>query len=144
MPITYISAPFGGEWYAKALAVRHEVMRAPLGLCYTPEELAHDAHYQHFVACDGDQVAANVSLALLDDRWAQIKQVAVHAGYERRGIGRALIHYVEDQARAQGYSRAFLNARVPTIGFYEKIGYVCEGDTFPLVGLPHQRMTKSL
>jgi len=38
----------------------------------------------------------------------------------------------------------FLHARDTAVGFYEKRGYVREGDFFLEVSLPHITMTKSL
>ena len=57
-------------------------------------------------------------------------RLAVLPAYRRRGIGRALIAYVEDQARALNVEKMRLGVRIvlaPLRAYYERLGY-CQID----------------
>ena len=75
----------------------------------------------------------------------QIRQMAVRAEFQRRGLGRRLMNSVEALLQDEGgVDRIFLNARVSAAGFYARLGYQPAGEIFPEVGIPHQRMEKAL
>ena len=46
--------------------------------------------------------------------------------------------------RGGGYEEIVLHARETALGFYQKLGYETEGDSFTEVGLPHSAMRKKL
>ena len=48
--IVVIEAPLGSDLYRKSLALREAVLRQPLGLHVTEDELADDARRRHFCA----------------------------------------------------------------------------------------------
>ncbi len=48
--IALMPAPYGSELYCARLKLRDEVLRQPLGLTLTAEELADDAFRTHFCA----------------------------------------------------------------------------------------------
>ena len=48
--IALAEAPFGSELYCRALKLREALLRKPLGLTMSEEELADDAHRRHFCA----------------------------------------------------------------------------------------------
>jgi predicted GNAT family N-acyltransferase len=51
---------------------------------------------------------------------------------------------VEAALAEAGVRVVLLHARVSVLGFYAKLGYLAEGDDFPLVGIPHRAMRKRL
>jgi GNAT superfamily N-acetyltransferase len=62
-----------------------------------------------------------------------------------RGIGAALLAACIDHARAHGGRRVWCNARTPARSFYERAGFVAEGDVFELPEIgPHVVMTLTL
>jgi len=58
------------------------------------------------------------------------------------GAGGALLLACLDHARAHGATRVWCNARTPARGFYERYGFVAEGEEFelPRIG-PHHVMS---
>lgn len=58
------------------------------------------------------------------------------------GAGGALLTACLDHARAAGATRVWCNARTPARGFYERYGFVAEGEEFalPRIG-PHYVMS---
>ncbi len=75
---------------------------------------------------------------------AKAERVAVPSDARGTGIGRALMRAVEEEARAGGLAAVILNAQESAIPFYEKIGYVAEGDRFFDAGIPHRAMRRPL
>ena len=53
---------------------------------------------------------------------------------------------LEDVAAAEGADEVWLHARDTAFGFYERLGYVPEGEIFvsELTGIPHRTMRKRL
>lgn len=75
---------------------------------------------------------------------AKIGRVCVLAGYRGAGIGVALIRAAMAEAKARGLTTATLGAQTSAIGFYERLGYVAEGEEFMDAGIPHRTMTAPL
>jgi ribosomal protein S18 acetylase RimI-like enzyme len=64
------------------------------------------------------------------DGTAHVLRVRVHPATRRRGIGRALMGALEDQARRSGLQRMFLDTATnqpEAMAFYESIGYYAVG-----------------
>jgi predicted GNAT family N-acyltransferase len=59
-------------------------------------------------------------------------------------LGQILMAAVEQRARNCGLRGSILNAQVDVIPFYEKLGYLAEGEIFEDAGIPHRTMRKQL
>jgi GNAT superfamily N-acetyltransferase len=140
--LSLVEAPYGSETYVKALRLRDTVLRAPLGIEFTEEELADDAQRRHFCALDGGHVVGSVSFKALGPHTLQLKQMAVAPDRQGERIGVRLLDFAEAWARREGYGTIILNARVGAEGFYARNGYALEGALFEENGIPHVRMTK--
>ena len=80
-------APYGSALYAQALRLREAILRKPLGLTLSAEELADDAHRRHFCATLNGSVVGSVSFKRLGAHTLQLKQMAVADGKQGEGIG---------------------------------------------------------
>ena len=136
--------PLGSELYRGSLAVREAVLRAPLGLTLTQDELAQDADRAHFCALADGAVIGSVSLHPIDGETLQLRQMAVAEARRGEAIGARLLAFAEDWARAQGFRHVLLHARLGADGFYAKFGYSAEGEPFDENTIPHIKMTKRL
>ena len=134
-PIDYRS-----EDYTAMLRLRHAVLRAPLGLEFTPEQLAQDATDHHFIAVHGAVLAGGVIVALLADGSAKIRQMVVAPSHQKHGLGTQLLQQAHDFVRRMDRRNIVLHARATAIPFYEKHGYRITGAPFIEVTLPHRRM----
>lgn len=76
----------------------------------------------------------------------QVRQLAVAEHARRIGVGRELMHALEEVAAASRAESIWLNARESAYAFYEGLGYTFAGVTFEsdLTGIPHRRMVKEL
>jgi len=88
-------------------------------------ELAADAVREgrtRAAAIDGNVVGfASVANA---PGWLELEDLFVDPAFMRRGVGRALISDVADQARRRGISRVEVDANDHALRFYEEVGFV--------------------
>jgi predicted GNAT family N-acyltransferase len=134
----------GSGEYEETVALRHEVLRKPLGLSYDPAELAGEKDSFHLALREGAGLVACLVLKPLDERYIKMRQLAVRESSQAKGFGRELVNYAHSFARERRYAEIVLHARETARGFYEKLGYDTEGDSFTEVGLPHLAMRKKL
>jgi predicted GNAT family N-acyltransferase len=73
---------------------------------------------------------------------AKIQRMAVVDDVRGQGIGRALLQFLEVEARKRGARSFTLGAQVQARPFYEKAGYAAVGDVFDDARIPHIRMDK--
>ena len=57
------------------------------------------------------------------------------------GVGAALMTYIERAVPGRDF---VLDAQMHALAFYERLGYVAEGDVFMDAGIPHRHMRKRL
>ena len=131
-------------FYAQAKKLRNEVLRKPLGLMLTPEELALDVAREHIVAVGNGRVIGSVSLYLQEPTLLRIKQMAVDPAQQGHGLGAALMQSAEARGRELGAESALLHARRTVEKFYTKLGYAMQGDEFAEQGIAHIAMIKLL
>ena len=75
---------------------------------------------------------------------AKAQRVAVFKEVRGQGIGQDLMVALETQARIDGFETLWLGAQVHALAFYERLGYMAQGDVFLDAGIPHRTMAKSL
>ncbi len=143
-PISIRNTPYGSSDYDDAVRLRRAVLRAPLGLDFTPEELAREAGDTHLTAWAGDQLVGTVVMTAYGDGAVKLRQMAVSDQARGAGAGAILLSAFEDLARARGFSEIVLAARQTAQGFYAHHGYDSDGVVFEEVTIPHVRMWKRL
>jgi len=142
--VLIFEAPLGSDLYTQALALREALLRKPLGLTVTAEELADDAERQHFCAVSCGAVVGTVSLRPLDESTLHLKQMAVVEARRKAGIGTKLVAHAEGWAAEGGFRLMVIHARIGAEGFYSRLGYAEEGDRFDENTIAHVRMIKRL
>jgi ribosomal protein S18 acetylase RimI-like enzyme len=142
--VTFREFAYGSDDYRAERALRQEVLRRPLGLDLYAEDLAAEKEQWHFGVFDGALLVASVIAAPVGPGEAKIRQMAVAAAAQGRGVGRQLMTAMEVQLRQRGIRHVWLHARLSAAEFYRKLGYVPVGEPFVEVGLPHVQMEKRL
>ena len=142
--IAVVEAVLGSDLYRQCLRLREAVLRRPLGLIITREELADDATRQHFCALSYGIVVGSVSLKPLDETTLQLKQMVVAEDRRGTGIGAHLRAHAEAWGSSGGFFLMVLNARMGVEGFYARFGYQALGEPFEENTVPHIRMIKRL
>ncbi len=130
--------------YEKALVLRDRVLRKPLGLTFSAEELKKDEGDIHFGLFEGEVILACLILTRTDNQRMKMRQVAVDDNYQGKGLGKELSEAAEDYALESGFNVMFCNARKTAVPFYQKLGYHTVGDEFTEVNIPHYYMEKHL
>lgn len=95
----------------------------------------------HWLATDSDDKPIGTARLLPT---GQIGRMAVLEEYRGLKVGRALLEAAVEKARRLGFAGVYLNAQSHALGFYEKSGFVPEGDEFMEAGIPHFRMQQLL
>jgi len=73
-----------------------------------------------------------------------IGRMAVLQECRGQGVGSAILAALLDLARQQHFAGVYLHAQVAAIAFYEKQGFIVDGEEFMDAGIPHRRMIKKL
>ncbi len=100
-----------------------------------------DEESWHWIATDSSDVPIGTARLLPD---GQIGRMAVLSQHRKHGVGAALLEQAVEKARHLGFEQVYLNAQTHALGFYERCGFVPEGDEFMEAGIPHMRMTQDL
>lgn len=134
----------GTREYQQMIRLRDDILRKPLGLSFTREEL--DAERQNLLigAYEDDQMLGCCMLVQEGPGTVRLRQMAVLNDLQGKGIGKALMQFAENLARDRGYKRITMHARKNAIGFYEKMGYRRIGEEFEEITIPHYVMEKEL
>lgn len=134
----------GTKEYQQMVNLRNEMLRKPLGLCFSAEELEREKDDILMGAFEDDKLLGCCMLTRVDSRTVRLRQMAVPNSMQGKGIGRALMIFAENVARDLGYKKLCMHARKTAIGFYQKLGYGITGDEFEEVTIPHYIMEKAL
>lgn len=136
--------PWGSARQRESVDLRRRVLREPLGLEFSREELEAECDDHHLVAVEAGRVTAVMVLRPLGNGTVKMRQVAVEPGRQRAGLGTALVAFAESFCREKGYRLITLHARDTAVAFYLRLGYAVYGNAFTEVGIPHRYMKKSL
>lgn len=135
---------FGSTEYRKMVQLRYEILRKPLGLEFSEEELAKEKNDILIAAFEDDHILGCCILSRIDIETVRLRQMAVQNNQQGKGVGASLMMLAENLARDRGFRKLVMHARKAALGFYEKQGYRVEGDEFTEVSIPHFRMYKML
>lgn len=135
---------YGTPEYRQMLKMRDEILRKPLGLKISNEEIEKEKDNLFIAAFEDEQMLGCCMIVEMDTRKARLRQMAVLNNLQGKGIGRALIQFAENIARDHGYRVMSMHARKPTVPFFEKMGYKVTGSEFIEITIPHYEMEKEL
>lgn len=134
---------YGSIDYQEAVNLREEILRKPLGLLFTKEDLAAEKDHVH-IAGFLDQEMCATAVLVSDGHQMKMKRVALKVSFQGKGIGSALMQFCERYAKEHGFTSIYCHARSTAVSFYLKNQYDIEGGPFEEVGLPHLKMRKIL
>jgi N-acetylglutamate synthase-like GNAT family acetyltransferase len=135
---------FGSPEYDQMVLLRKKILREPLGLTFSEEELAQEKNDILIAAFDEEEILGCCVLTKFNDAKIRLRQMAVRADMQLTGIGASIMTFAENLARDKGYNYMIMHSRDTALGFYEKIGYKVVSDEFTEVGISHHIMEKEL
>jgi ribosomal protein S18 acetylase RimI-like enzyme len=132
--VVLVPERWGDEPAGEVRVVEHAGPRSELRSLFelaedsAPELDAYIEDGRVLVAVDGDEVVGHVQLTPIAEQPTaiEVKNMAVDAAHQRRGIGRALMTAAIAQARAEERSRLVVATAAADIGnlrFYQRLGF---------------------
>ena len=137
LDISVVSWPDDKDKLSK---IRHQVFVVEQNV---PEDMEWDEYDEssvHFLVTIKDKAIACARLKTD----GQIGRMAVLSEYRKQTIGYQLLHFILLYATGQNVKQLYLHAQVDAIAFYEKQGFVTNGDIFYEANIPHREMLKNL
>ena len=135
---------FGTPEYQQMIKMREDILRKPLGLTFSKEEIEKEKDNLLIGAFEDEQMLGCCMIVEMERGKARLRQMAVLNNLQGKGIGRALIQFAENLARDHGYRVMSMHARKPTVPFFEKMGYKITSPEFVEITIPHFEMEKEL
>lgn len=142
MPIKQID--YGTREYDQMVKLRYEILRKPLKLNFSEDQLQEEKNDILIGAFEEDKILGCCLLTKQDNNTVRLRQMAVANNLQGKGIGASMMNYAENIARDAGFKKIIMHARKTAIGFYEKLGYTVTGEEFTEVSIPHFVMEKRL
>lgn len=130
--------------YRQMVNLRNEILRKPLGLSLSREELETERGHILIGAFEDDIMLGCCMIIKENESECRLRQMAVLNTLRGKGIGRALMIFAENVARDRGFRTMKMHARASALGFYEKLGYASRGNEFMELTIPHYLMEKQL
>ncbi len=145
MDLSFATIDFASPEYDQSLALRYRVLREPLGLDYSAEQISEEWEHRHFAAfLSSGELVGYLMLEFQPVGVAKMRQVAVLPELQSMGIGSGLVQFSEQWSGEHGISSIKLHARKEAVPFYLKLGYQAVGEEFLEVGIPHYAMQKDI
>lgn len=133
-----------GDWDSQreqARAVRYEVFVVEQNVPLALEWDEMDAQCVHALVFD-DEGRAVATGRLLPD--GHIGRMAVRKSARGQGIGGLILEALIEQAKKRGDHAVALNAQTHAEPFYQRYGFVRDGEEFMEAGIPHIHMRRNL
>lgn len=113
------------------------VLRSPLGMEKGSEKDSHEEGALHLIAACDDKIIGSARLRESSPRLGNISYVAVLPEFQNQGIGTKLIENLIVKAQAKKIKTLRLKSRINAIKFYQKIGFIEQGNQMDFLGIPH-------
>ncbi|MEN8839172.1 MAG: GNAT family N-acetyltransferase [Flavobacteriales bacterium] len=136
--------PHYSKDYWKCVKLRDKILREPINLMFSEEELFLENDQTHVGVFENEKAIGCFSLVPVSKNEIKMRQVCVDSDLQQKGIGSKMMDYCEDWAKKNGYQEISCHARESAVNYYERHGYKTEGKLFREVSLPHMKMKKSL
>jgi len=130
--------------YSQEKELRNRVLRTPLGLHLSEQDVRGEDEQVHLVAMDDRGRVIGCVLVAFSESVAKVRQLAIDDDYRGQGIGTGLMKRAELAVLARNVRMVTLHGRLTARGFFEKQGYTAISEVFPEVTIPHITMQKEL
>ena len=109
---------WGSKLQIQSIGLRYDVLRKPLNLMFGSKELLEEKNQWHFGLVSGERVVAVLLIKQIEPDIAKMRQVAVAADLQGRGLGKQLVQFAESWCRQNFLRRIELHARMTAVPFY--------------------------
>ncbi len=130
---------------AACLTLRREVFIDEQGVSEADELDDEDDRCLHVLVVDDHGTAIGTArLNRKEPGIGKVQRVAVTRALRGHGVGRAVMAFVEQEAKRRGDHTLVLGAQHTAIPFYERLGYTAYGPSYDDAGIPHRDMKKRM
>ncbi|HEY9906704.1 MAG TPA: GNAT family N-acetyltransferase [Thermosynechococcaceae cyanobacterium] len=120
--------------------IRQQVFQQEQGVAPDLEFDGNDAAATHWLAYLDSQPVGTARMRSLSAQVAKIERVAVLKQYRGIGIGQKLMEAVLSKLVKIGISEVQIHAQTQVQQFYDRLGFVPQGEIFAEAGIPHVKM----
>lgn len=103
-----------------------------------------DSETLHVVVKDGNRVIGTTRVLFLADSQAKLERIAILKPFRRRGLGRGIILFLDEELKNRGIEQVILHAQCAAAAFYKSCGFEESSSPFWEVGIKHIKMQKRL
>ena len=140
-----IKSPISDADWKAYYALRFNVLREPWNQPLGSEVLADEDQAIHAIAMEGTELLGVARMHESAEKQGQVRCVAIATAAQGKGIGKAIMAYLEEKAVQKGWTEIVLEARENAVPFYQAIGYTIVAESYLLFGeIQHYRMKKAL
>ena len=124
--------------------VRRQVFVEEQGIPKALEFDGNDGEALHMVVKDGERVVGTARVLFLAGNQAKLERMAVLKPFRRRGIGRRIISFLNEELRSRRVQQVVLHAQREAVAFYRACGFRELGSPFLEAGIEHIQMQRNL
>lgn len=124
--------------------IRSQVFQIEQGVDAALEFDGLDDQAVHFLAYLITQPVGTLRIRLIDQNTAKLERLAVLSQFRNDGIGKKLMQTALEFLFDKNITDVRIHAQEAVIRFYEKLGFVSEGERFEEAGIVHRKMSKRL
>lgn len=133
--------------FAAISMIRTQVFQDEQGVDAALEFDGLDRGATHFLAYQGESANTSCSRAigtarvrLVDSQTAKLERLAVLPDFRKYGVGRKIVETILEFLANKNISDLRIHAQISVVGFYQKLGFVAEGEEFEEAGISHIKM----
>lgn len=129
-----------------AFSIRKEVFVEEQGVPLEDEFDEHDTltgQCKHILVYYNQQPVGTGRIRTVDGL-GKLERICILKQYRKFGLGKVIIHTLEEIAKEMGLSQVKLHGQTQAEGFYKKLGYTTASDVFMEDGILHILMVKNL
>ena len=130
------------ELPADSVDIRNEVFVNEQG--FTEEFDTDDKTALHLVAFIDNIAVATCRIIEMKNNAYAIGRVAVRFTFRGKGVGSAIVSAAEQLIKNSNGKEVFIHSQLRAVPFYERLGYVSNGDYDEEEGCPHCMMIKKI
>jgi predicted GNAT family N-acyltransferase len=140
-----IKSPITDTDWKAYYALRFSILREPWNQPLGSEVLPDEDQAIHAITIENGEVVGVARMHESASKQGQVRCVATATKAQGKGIGKAMMAYLEEKAIEKGWTEIVLEARENAVPFYQAIGYTIVAESYLLFGeIQHYRMQKSL
>ena len=140
-----LRSPSSEADFEKYYRLRFETLRKPWNQPPGSERDAGDQDAVHALILHSEKAVAVGRLHMNSTEQAQIRYMGVDEKYRNKGLGAAVISFLETKAKELGAKTMMLESRDNAVPFYRKQGYVIDKKSYVLFDtIQHYTMIKKV